>query len=332
MVEKRIQWIDWVKGVVIILVIYGHVCRGFMAANMFNNINLKYIDFTIYSFHMPLMFLITGMVYNNSREILSKRDYIRFIRKKVLSLYIPYLIFSYLQFFIKFTMGNMANSSTDLRTLYTIPFKPYDIYWFLLNLLLIFIFYSFLDYKIKNGKIILAIALIIFFISITIKFNYSYISTIIVYLGNGFYFYLGKIIYKKNIFIKKIYAISSIILYLIVNLMAFKSRNSNIIIILTLVLLMAYAVIFISKNIKYGFFSRLLIYIGKNSMCIYVLHTIFTAFLRIILNKLNINNFIIQSILGILGGVIFPLIIFSISNKYKIFRGINWCFNPSKKI
>lgn len=55
---ERIEWIDFAKGIGIILVVFGH-----------SGID-KYVPFLhtwIYSFHMPLFFIISGMIFNCSK-------------------------------------------------------------------------------------------------------------------------------------------------------------------------------------------------------------------------------------------------------------------------
>ncbi len=46
---KRVEWIDQVKGYAILLVVYGH--------------NFPFLEKYIYSFHMPLFFIIAGMFH-----------------------------------------------------------------------------------------------------------------------------------------------------------------------------------------------------------------------------------------------------------------------------
>ena len=52
--KKRIEWIDIAKGIGIILVIMGHT------------IALRYSQW-LYTFHLPLFFLLSGLVYNVSK-------------------------------------------------------------------------------------------------------------------------------------------------------------------------------------------------------------------------------------------------------------------------
>lgn len=77
-VSKRIKWIDMVKGVGMLLVMFAH-------APLPEPI-IKYI----YAFHMPLFFFISGYLLNMSKYDSFKK----FFKSKFKSLLIPYFIFS----------------------------------------------------------------------------------------------------------------------------------------------------------------------------------------------------------------------------------------------
>ena len=80
MVQKRIEWIDVAKGLGIILVIIGHCA---MLGGTLHN--------WIFSFHMPLFFILSGMfVY--------KEKIIVYVKKKFKTLIIPYIVFSVIGF------------------------------------------------------------------------------------------------------------------------------------------------------------------------------------------------------------------------------------------
>src|SRR5687768_11616414 len=95
----RQQWLDTAKGFAILLVVMGHVLRGFTTAHMFGEYGdvLKYVDYTIYSFHMPLFFAISGFLYAQREQLASLSKYGSFFTKKLMRLGIPYVIFSLLQ-------------------------------------------------------------------------------------------------------------------------------------------------------------------------------------------------------------------------------------------
>ena len=61
------------------------------------------------------------------------------------------------------------------------------------------------------------------------------------------------------------------------------------------------------------------IFIGSSSLAIYILHVLLASGLRIILqNFFNVHSTIIHLILGFTAGIVFPIVIVKIVNKYKI--------------
>lgn len=83
---QRLDYIDVCKGLGIILVILGHT---YYAPQIAYNL--------IYSFHMPLFFIIAGFTYDNEKN--SKNGFLLFAKKKAKSLLIPYFIFAILNLF-----------------------------------------------------------------------------------------------------------------------------------------------------------------------------------------------------------------------------------------
>lgn len=72
MVKERIRWIDMAKGIGILLVMIGHL-------------HLPYVTAWIYTFHIPLFFILSGCVFR-SFEI----NFKSFLIKKIKSIVVPY--------------------------------------------------------------------------------------------------------------------------------------------------------------------------------------------------------------------------------------------------
>lgn len=87
MAEKtghRLAYIDIAKGVLIILVVVGHVVTG-------SNFVTKVLIRVINSFHMPAFFIVTGMLVNNDK--LRNQSLWLFLKKKAARLLVPYIVF-----------------------------------------------------------------------------------------------------------------------------------------------------------------------------------------------------------------------------------------------
>ena len=62
---QHLEWIDSVKGLAIFLVIVGHCIDGYRDAGIFKQYLLEFnsLHNFIYSFHMPLFFIISGYLF-----------------------------------------------------------------------------------------------------------------------------------------------------------------------------------------------------------------------------------------------------------------------------
>ncbi len=76
--HSRIEYIDFYKGIGILLMVMGHVYFG------------KKFNILIHAFHMPMFFFVTGFMFQ------SKRPISMFIKKKIQALIVPYLLYGFM--------------------------------------------------------------------------------------------------------------------------------------------------------------------------------------------------------------------------------------------
>ena len=75
--RKRIEYVDVAKGIAILSVIVGHTFSAYDPGSLLNRF--------IYSFHMPLFFILSGFFYR-------PQDFKTAFGRKVKNLLVPYLI------------------------------------------------------------------------------------------------------------------------------------------------------------------------------------------------------------------------------------------------
>ena len=167
MLEKkdRIEWIDFAKGIAIIMVIMGH-CMTRLGGRGIQHIFIMLIS----SFYMPFFFFLSGINFRSNRK------WKEFFKKKVVSLLYPAFIFSVILFLYKFgcyIMGNRLEEFKDIiyeHGLHTVFFTRKSIvseYWFLPALFVgEVICYGF--NKICNSKKILFILSVFLFVVVKI--------------------------------------------------------------------------------------------------------------------------------------------------------------------
>ena len=79
--NRRIDWVDFAKGVGILLVIVGHGTGPGMLGNITRGI--------IFSFHMPLFFILSSYTFRYSR---TKEEFLRSTKKAAVHLLVPFLL------------------------------------------------------------------------------------------------------------------------------------------------------------------------------------------------------------------------------------------------
>ncbi|MCH4102297.1 MAG: acyltransferase family protein [Pediococcus acidilactici] len=104
---KRIQWIDFGKGITMLLVVLGHVSLGLLKSNMFDNYKqlLTLLIEMVYVVHMPVFFALSGYFF---KFVSDKNTYFKMVLKKIITLGIPYLAFSIIIFLLK-SVGGVAS-------------------------------------------------------------------------------------------------------------------------------------------------------------------------------------------------------------------------------
>lgn len=162
---NRIAYIDNAKGIGIILVILGHIYM-----------NIEHLR-VIYSFHMPLFYVLSGIL------LFAKKEYDKSLNtvllKKFKNLFVPYLCFSgiYLLYYI-ISLAIAGSLTTQTVAVYIEDFltlNGIDVLWFLPTLaigeILYIILYK-LCKKIKIGEQYIHIISAIFLVAVSFSLFY----------------------------------------------------------------------------------------------------------------------------------------------------------------
>ena len=131
MKTQRIQWIDQLKGIGIVLMLLGHVCNA--TFGVFPGI----VNFIIYSFHMPLFFFLSGYTFSIEKYC----NYGEFLWRKIKTILIPMVTFSVFTILVECIIKGMISANTDYSMIQAInsllgivvqaPAGPYKaMFWF----------------------------------------------------------------------------------------------------------------------------------------------------------------------------------------------------------
>ncbi|MEI8388336.1 MAG: acyltransferase [bacterium] len=319
--KSRLHWVDFAKGLGIILVVYGHVLRGLNSANLCNGLFFKVSDNLIYGFHMPLFFFLSGIF--TEKWVL--KDFKNAFSDKLKFLVYPYFVWSLLQGSFNVLLSKYTNNAITWGTLLNIFYQPIGQFWFLYALFFVFFIYYLLRKKFNLIQIFM----------FSLGFYFISPFTRVQILGNifkNFLFFVFGILYVTKldykIVISKLSEIRPLIitscLFILANIFylsvysvlgPIKLKLVQIPIALIGILFVLSISSHLEKLKSFNFFK----YLGMLSVVIYVAHILITASTRIFLMKfLHISNLYIHIAVGTTVGVILPVVFYALIKKFQM--------------
>lgn len=192
--KERKEYLDAVKGIGDILVIWGHVYAP------------EYINIFIYSFHMPLFFIVSGMLLNVDENTNV------FIKNKCKNLMYPYFVFSFFTILFKGLIYDWNIKATNNMVKNTLNLTGVNAVYFLIALLFgeIIAFCLIKILKKDNKKICCIIPIFMALASVLYNCKISFLSnnvlqtpclvigrffiaTVFILIGYEFHFIMDKI-------------------------------------------------------------------------------------------------------------------------------------------
>ncbi|MDW7696025.1 acyltransferase (plasmid) [Flammeovirgaceae bacterium SG7u.111] len=179
--KQRLGWIDYARGIAIILVVYKHAVVGFLSSKV--EIHHFLFDFQemIYNLRMPLFFMLSGVFIERS---LQRRGFSEFLKYKANSIIYPFFVWGIIQVLIQIVASNYTNSQKELSDILYLFYYPrlIDPFWFLYTLFAVVMAYAVLKSFVGMNKITLfALSLGLYFSSFYIKTDLFCINDILFY-------------------------------------------------------------------------------------------------------------------------------------------------------
>ncbi len=326
MKQSRIKYLDILRGIAIILIVIGHMERGLVSAGINSNYALI-LDKILYSFHLPLMFILSGMTEKLFGKLnKNKISYFEYLKKNIIQLYIPYLIFVYLFWFIKMFIFS-GNHEATFSDLYTLFYSGKWVFWYLLSLLIIKVVHGIFE-KNKNLKYINTIFWILIYILNIILLSKSKTLVLLNWMSYGLFYNVGYNIAQENIHLHKSKYLIFNAIILIIGIFTFNSVPTEINMVLIGIPLAIILIIIMQKQEKMNFIKLC----GTYSMVIYLLHTIFTAIVRTVFINIGISNFTLLLLIGTILSILLSLIIVWSYKNIKLFNFVEYFFYPNRLV
>ena len=331
--KERIWELDFLRGFAIILVVIGHVFIGFHNSKFYFS-GSTFLNSWIYSFHMPLMFMISGYVHGMKEHFQFRQKYSDYLRKYVTDIYIPCLYFSFTYWLARMVLlspsgGNTENfhyaSSSELLR---IPFFGYHAYWFMCSLFFVKILHLLLECYVKREGLHIAFWVLAFIIINSLG---GIIPSFFRHFTYGLYFHTGFILKRHNL-IPKNFSLG-IIFFLAGTACFYASHHgmSNIFMRTgaSMFTSLAFFVIFYALSIT----NRFLVMCGVYSMVIYALHDYVTTPFRVIYRITGLyssgNPFVLTAVCFFFA-LMLSLIPVWLYKNVKCLRWIEYIFYPGR--
>jgi fucose 4-O-acetylase-like acetyltransferase len=338
-IEKdRHIWIDYLRGIAIILVVYHHTFLGIEKNGIDVPNSIVDANMAAYSFRMPLFFIFSGIFASLS---LASKPLKNILWSKFSIILYPYLVWTFLQITLQIVFSGYTNSETTFSDYLYIFYQPKQIahFWYLpalFNATIIFVLIK-TQFKIKTTHHFL-LGLIFFLIgpffnSISMLSNWMRFYIFLV-IGDA----LSGVILQKQVQFqlkKLVFFLASIPVFLAAQYYYFyyigvRSLEND-----SATLPIAYApyvfkeisflltslagcttfILFAFLLEKWNRFKWLRI-IGYHSLYIYIMHVIVVACNRIVLTRVfGVHNYLFILLLGITLGVVIPVVFYNLIGK-----------------
>lgn len=322
---ERNVLVDRLKGYACFLVLFGHVIMGIRVAGIDIPGFFWGMEKFIWSFHVALFLFLSGVVYKVTGEWTGKKTKWQFILHKLYNLGIPYVAFTVIYVLINSLVGgvNTGFSLTDILYIWKTPVAQY---WFLYALFFLFCIWTALSGILKNWQITL--------VAVLIGYLLPYFGISLGGLEIAFYsalaFGVGTFVNFNDLpkvpaWVKWLVVLA----HIAVGILLIRFNKIEAVFFKELMILIGiYAsILLISMLQNLKPLARFLDFVNKYSFQIYLLHTIFTAGIRIILLRLQVKQWGIHVLVGTVCGLAFSVLAAVIAKKVKF---LNFFFFPGK--
>ncbi len=129
-VGSRLDWLDIARGLGIVLVVIGHALGGLIDSPIGGEVPaFRALFFWIYTFHMPLFFLASGVLVAPRLD----KNPDGFRRSLWSNIAKPYFLWSFIQFTLIYAAGSVVNAPVDRYwpVILALPWKTVSQFWFL---------------------------------------------------------------------------------------------------------------------------------------------------------------------------------------------------------
>jgi fucose 4-O-acetylase-like acetyltransferase len=320
----RLIWLDFAKGIGIVLVVVGHAIRGLHPDIMGPRPNFfEVADQLIYSFHMPLFFFISGFLFGKRRS----DSWFAFSRSMAIGIVVPYVLWSIIFVGLQNQFSSEVNHPYELSALFRLESTPIGHMWFLHALLIVQVIY-FVARQVFGFAGLVAAGCVfsaMYFHLLHLPDPWAYYSE--APAMGGAFFAAGLIAVawlptQKSKNLSLLILVVATAIWLATALPSFDPSAPRLLVPIAAIagiagIAMTIAVCNLLPDTQW-LLTVTLAQLGQASIAIFVAHTIFSAGLRIVLYKTGFFDYDFYVLTETLVGLIVPTALFLVANMYKV--------------
>ncbi len=318
--SNRYLWVDYAKGLMIVLVVVSHVMRGLNKSSLGLDPQVFFnVDNSLYLFHMPVFFLLSGLFISQS---LARHTTRQFLKQKAIALLYPYIVWSVIQIATQSAMGAAANTQRDLSFIASITYAPVAQFWFLYVLFCLQILTAVALQQAHVKPVFLWVVAVILHI---ISYSLPYGQVPFLFCRYALFFAAGILLAPRLLSMPAV-RLRTIALLAMATATGIVLQLSNHVpylapqILPVALLAVAFTVsacLYLAQQINLPWLALL----GRYSMPIFLVHILCTAGTRIVLQKvLHVESLPMHILAGVLAGVVIPVLMAKIAERFKLQR------------
>jgi fucose 4-O-acetylase-like acetyltransferase len=349
MSTARLNWIDYARGMAITLVCYRHVYEGSKEAGIpvKDYHFLEYINISLYSFRMPLFFIISGLFIMRS---LQKRGLKQYIEGRARTILYPYFLWGMLQLTLQMFFTKYTNAHPTPASYLDLFYQPRECaqFWYLYALFNVSVLYSFTKYFLRLSAIHnMVLGIIFFYLSALIYQQDIRTGFVFDILHYYVFFSIGDFVSSyfldekkqqhfgsaKNLLLILIPFGAGQTYFLLENLRHSTPKFMHVefyqpFVFFLIALTGCLFAINLSFYLQKKNALKWLAVLGRHSLYIYVAHVIVFAFTRIVLSQfLGIQNVALILLSGMASGLLVPVLLYKLASHWNL----RWIFTLEKK-
>jgi glucan biosynthesis protein C len=323
---QKDQHVETLRGLAIILVVLGHMIGMEKSGGMrvSDDSIYRYIYYSLEYVRLPLFTVISGWVYANKPVIAENVS--GFISGKFRRLIIPMFVIGTMLFVFRMVIPG-TNTTPELSQLPRNLLFPYDVYWYLYSLFLIFLAISVLDctvffHSIQGWFVTVLCAFAFLFISKTFLdpipnfFSFKGASYLFPFflLGIGIFRFKEHLLNEKGTLPILLVFVASVIIQQMAwfSDLPLQEKHSA----LGMTVGISGMLLLFRLKMK----SILLMWIGGYAYAIFLFHVFFTGGTRIVLSRLGVDNQAVMLTLGVIIAILGCILIENIIKRSPYLR------------